>query len=131
MVALVSVLPQLGPSTRTRPIRDSQGRTSPRGSRSPTASSSPSHGGAGTPKHWLSSAPSAARLTPAPRASRNGDDAHAGSASSARCGTALRSSTGPRPPHKLAVTRAEEFNFLAERMGAWLSAGIEPHAIGW
>jgi hypothetical protein len=29
-----------------------------------------------------------------PRASRNGDDAHAGSASSARCGTALRSSTG-------------------------------------
>jgi len=29
MVALVSVLPQLGPSTRTRPIRDSQGRTVP------------------------------------------------------------------------------------------------------
>jgi superfamily I DNA/RNA helicase len=37
---------------------------------------------------------------------------------------------GPRPRHKLAVTRAEEFNFLAERIGAWLSDGIEPHAIG-
>ena len=37
---------------------------------------------------------------------------------------------GPRPQHKLAVTRAEEFNFLAERIGAWLSDGIEPHAIG-
>src|ERR1700752_2626842 len=30
MVALVSLLPQLGPSTRTRPIRDSQGRAVPR-----------------------------------------------------------------------------------------------------
>ena len=29
MVALVSVLPQLGPSTRTRPVRDSRGRTVP------------------------------------------------------------------------------------------------------
>ncbi|MGH3180076.1 MAG: 3'-5' exonuclease, partial [Streptosporangiaceae bacterium] len=28
------------------------------------------------------------------------------------------------------VTRAEEFTFLAERIGAWLSDGIEPHAIG-
>jgi superfamily I DNA/RNA helicase len=37
---------------------------------------------------------------------------------------------GPRPQHKLAVTRAEEFNFLAERIGAWLSGGIEPHAVG-
>ena len=37
---------------------------------------------------------------------------------------------GPRPQHKPAVTRAEEFNFLAERIGAWLSDGIEPHAIG-
>ena len=37
---------------------------------------------------------------------------------------------GPRPQHRLAVTRAEEFNFLAERIGAWLSDGIEPHAIG-
>ena len=37
---------------------------------------------------------------------------------------------GPRPQHRLAVTRAEEFNFLAERIGAWLSNGIEPHAIG-
>jgi hypothetical protein len=37
---------------------------------------------------------------------------------------------GPRPQHKLAVTRAEEFNFLAERIGAWLSDGIEPHAVG-
>jgi hypothetical protein len=31
---------------------------------------------------------------------------------------------------KLAVTRAEEITFLAERMGAWLSDGIESHAIG-
>ena len=37
---------------------------------------------------------------------------------------------GPRPQHKLAVTRAEEFNFLAERIGAWLSDGIEPYAVG-
>jgi hypothetical protein len=29
MVALVSVLPQLGPSARTRPVRDAQGRTVP------------------------------------------------------------------------------------------------------
>lgn len=29
MIALVSLLPQLGPSTRTRPIRDAQGRTVP------------------------------------------------------------------------------------------------------
>jgi proline iminopeptidase len=29
MIALMSLLPQLGPSTRTRPIRDSQGQTVP------------------------------------------------------------------------------------------------------
>jgi superfamily I DNA/RNA helicase len=37
---------------------------------------------------------------------------------------------GPRPRHKLTVTRAEEFRFLAERIGSWLSDGIEPHAVG-
>jgi superfamily I DNA/RNA helicase len=37
---------------------------------------------------------------------------------------------GPRPQQKLTVSRAEEFNFLAERIGSWLSDGIEPHAIG-
>ena len=36
---------------------------------------------------------------------------------------------GPRPRHRLTVSRAEEFSFLAERIGAWLSDGIEPHAI--
>jgi hypothetical protein len=37
---------------------------------------------------------------------------------------------GPRPQHKLTVSRAEEFRFLAERVGSWLSDGIEPHAVG-
>jgi len=37
---------------------------------------------------------------------------------------------GPRPQHKLTVSRAEEFTFLAERIGSWLSDGLEPHAIG-
>ena len=37
---------------------------------------------------------------------------------------------GPRPQQRLTVSRAEEFNFLAERIGAWLSDGIEPHAVG-
>ena len=37
---------------------------------------------------------------------------------------------GPRPRHKLTVSRAEEFTFLAERIGSWLSDGLEPHAIG-
>jgi superfamily I DNA/RNA helicase len=37
---------------------------------------------------------------------------------------------GPRPQQKLTVTRAEEFKFLAERIGSWLSDGIEPHAVG-
>jgi superfamily I DNA/RNA helicase len=35
------------------------------------------------------------------------------------------------PPHmRVATSRAEEFGLLAERVGAWLGAGIEPHAIG-
>src|SRR5262249_16633876 len=37
---------------------------------------------------------------------------------------------GPRPRHRLTAARAEEFTFLAERIGSWLSDGIEPHAIG-
>jgi superfamily I DNA/RNA helicase len=37
---------------------------------------------------------------------------------------------GPRPQHKVAVSRVEEFNLLTERIGSWLAAGIEPHAIG-
>ena len=37
---------------------------------------------------------------------------------------------GPRPQRRLAAARAEEFNFLTERVRSWLSAGIEPHAIG-
>jgi superfamily I DNA/RNA helicase len=37
---------------------------------------------------------------------------------------------GPRPQQKVAVSRAEEFNLLTERIGSWLAAGIEPHAIG-
>ena len=35
---------------------------------------------------------------------------------------------GPRPQHKLTVSRAEELTFLTERIGSWLSDGIEPHA---
>ena len=41
-------------------------------------------------------------------------------------GLSCHSSGGRRA----AVARAEEFNFLAERIGAWLSDGIEPHAVG-
>ena len=37
---------------------------------------------------------------------------------------------GPRPQQKLTVSRAEEFSLLTERIGSWLSDGIEPHAIG-
>jgi superfamily I DNA/RNA helicase len=37
---------------------------------------------------------------------------------------------GPRPQQKVAVSRAEEFSLLTERIGSWLAAGIEPHAIG-
>jgi len=37
---------------------------------------------------------------------------------------------GPRPERRVTATRAEEFNFLTERVRSWLSAGIEPHAIG-
>jgi superfamily I DNA/RNA helicase len=37
---------------------------------------------------------------------------------------------GPRPQQRLTVSRAEEFTFLTERIGSWLSDGIEPHAIG-
>jgi hypothetical protein len=37
---------------------------------------------------------------------------------------------GPRPQRQVSTTRSEEFDFLAERIGSWLSAGIEPHAIG-
>ena len=37
---------------------------------------------------------------------------------------------GPRPEHRLTVSRAGEFSLLAERIGSWLSDGIEPHAIG-
>ena len=37
---------------------------------------------------------------------------------------------GPRPQRRLAAARAEELNFLTERVRSWLSAGIEPDAIG-
>ena len=37
---------------------------------------------------------------------------------------------GPRPERRVTAARAEEFKFLAERIRAWLSAGLEPHAIG-
>ena len=37
---------------------------------------------------------------------------------------------GPRPQHRLAADRAEEFKHLAERVRSWINAGIEPHAIG-
>ncbi|MGD0246723.1 MAG: UvrD-helicase domain-containing protein [Streptosporangiaceae bacterium] len=37
---------------------------------------------------------------------------------------------GPRPQRRLAADRAEEFKYLNERVGSWIAAGIEPHAIG-
>ena len=37
---------------------------------------------------------------------------------------------GPRPQRRMTATRAEEFKFLTERVRSWLSAGLEPHAIG-
>jgi len=37
---------------------------------------------------------------------------------------------GPRPERRVTAARAEEFKFLAERIGSWLSAGLEPSAIG-
>ena len=37
---------------------------------------------------------------------------------------------GPRPRYQLAATRPEEFGQLAERIRAWLAAGIEAQAIG-
>jgi hypothetical protein len=37
---------------------------------------------------------------------------------------------GPCPRYQLAATRPEEFGQLAERIRAWLAAGIEPQAIG-
>jgi superfamily I DNA/RNA helicase len=37
---------------------------------------------------------------------------------------------GQRPQLEVAATRADEFAVLAERIGSWLSAGIEPRAIG-
>ena len=37
---------------------------------------------------------------------------------------------GPRPQAWKAASRAEEFGLLAERVRSWVSAGIEPHAIG-
>ena len=37
---------------------------------------------------------------------------------------------GPRPQRRVAAARAQEFAFLAERVRGWLSAGLEPHAIG-
>jgi superfamily I DNA/RNA helicase len=37
---------------------------------------------------------------------------------------------GPPPLVRMADTRTEEISFLAERLGIWLSAGLEPHAIG-
>jgi superfamily I DNA/RNA helicase len=37
---------------------------------------------------------------------------------------------GPPPHIQMAATRPEELRNLAERVGSWLSAGIEPHAIG-
>ena len=37
---------------------------------------------------------------------------------------------GPRPRAWQAASRTEEFGLLAERVRSWLSAGLEPHAIG-
>ena len=37
---------------------------------------------------------------------------------------------GPRPQAWQAASRTEEFGLLAERVRSWLSAGLEPHAIG-
>ena len=37
---------------------------------------------------------------------------------------------GPRPQAWQAASRTEEFDLLAERVRSWLSAGLEPHAIG-
>jgi superfamily I DNA/RNA helicase len=37
---------------------------------------------------------------------------------------------GPRPQQKVAASRDQEFSLLTERIGSWLAAGIEPHAIG-
>ena len=37
---------------------------------------------------------------------------------------------GPRPQAWQAASRAGEFGLLAERVRSWLSAGLEPHAIG-
>ena len=37
---------------------------------------------------------------------------------------------GPRPQAWQAASRTEEFGLLAERVGSWLSVGLEPHAIG-
>jgi hypothetical protein len=37
---------------------------------------------------------------------------------------------GPRPQAWQAASRTGEFGLLAERIGSWLSAGLEPHAIG-
>jgi len=37
---------------------------------------------------------------------------------------------GPRPQQTLTVSRVEEFSLLTERIGSWLSDGVEPHAIG-
>ena len=37
---------------------------------------------------------------------------------------------GPRPERRVTAARAEEFKFLAERVRSWLSAGLEPHAVG-
>lgn len=37
---------------------------------------------------------------------------------------------GDPPQVRFATSRAQEFAFLAERVRAWLDAGIEPHAIG-
>ena len=37
---------------------------------------------------------------------------------------------GPRPQAWQAASRTAEFGLLTERVGSWLSAGLEPHAIG-
>ena len=37
---------------------------------------------------------------------------------------------GAPPQLRMATTREQEFTNLAERVGSWISAGIEPHAIG-
>ena len=37
---------------------------------------------------------------------------------------------GPRPQRRVTAARAQEFAFLADRVRGWLSAGLEPHAIG-